>query len=77
MGDQGVDEAGIQAEQPQVVEESNKAGAHPAQPAAQPEVTAAVQQPMVQQIPTASCQVPTPEKFQLQTRRMVPLDQVF
>ena len=43
MGDQGVDEAGIQAEQPQVVEESNKAGAHAAQPAAQPEVTAAVQ----------------------------------
>ena len=34
MGDQGVHRAGIQAEQPQVVEEPNKVGAHPTQPAA-------------------------------------------
>ena len=63
MGDQGAHEAGIQAEQPQVVEEPNEAGAHAAQPAAQPQVVAAVQQPMVQQIPMASYQVPPPEKF--------------
>ena len=30
MGDQGAHKAGIQAEQPQVVEEPNEAGAHPA-----------------------------------------------
>ena len=38
---------GIQAEQPQVVEEPNKAGPHPAQPAALAPVAAAVQQPMI------------------------------
>jgi len=43
MGDQGAHEAGIQAEQPQVVEEPKEAGAHAAQPAAQPQVAAAVQ----------------------------------
>ena len=58
MADQGQHEAGIQAEQPEVVEESNK-GTHPAQP----QVTAAVQQPVIQQIPMASYQVPPPEKF--------------
>jgi len=61
MGDQGAHEAGIQAEQPQVVEEPNEAGPH----AAQPQVAAAVQQPMVQQIPMASCQVPPPETFNI------------
>jgi len=63
MGDQGAHEAGIQAEQPQVVEEPNEAVAHIPQPAAQPQVAAAVQQPMVQQIPMASYQIPPPEKF--------------
>ena len=38
MGDQGPHEARIQAEQPEVVEEPNEAGAHSAQPAAQPQV---------------------------------------
>ena len=32
MGDQAPNEAGIQAEQPQVVEEPNKAGAHKSPP---------------------------------------------
>jgi len=59
MGYQGAQEAGIQAEQPQVVEEPNEPGAH----AAQPHVAVAVQQAMVQQIPMASYQVPPPEKF--------------
>ena len=68
MGDQGAHEAGIQAEQPQVVEEPNEAGAHPAQP----QVAAAVQQLMVQQIPMARYQVPPSEN-----RRMDPLDQTF
>ena len=63
MADQVPHEAGTQAEQPQVVEGPNEVGAHPAQPAAQPQVAAAVQQPMVQQIPMASYQVPPPEKF--------------
>ena len=63
MGDQGAREAGIQAEQLQVVEEPNKAGAQPGQPAAQAQVAAAVQQPMVQQVPIPSYQVPPPEKF--------------
>ena len=61
MADQGQHEAGIQAEQPEIVEESNE-GAHPAQPAAQPQVAAAVQQPVIQQISMASYQVPSPEK---------------
>ena len=59
MGHQAPNEAGIQAEQPQVAEEPNEAGAHPAQP----QVAAPVQQPMVEQIPVASHQVPPPEKF--------------
>ena len=59
MGDQGAREAEIL--QPQVVEEPNEAGAHPAKPAAQAQVAAAVQQPMVQQIPLPSYQVPPPE----------------
>ena len=63
MGDQGPLEAGIEAEQPEAVEEPNETGAHPAQPAAQPQVAAAVEQPVVQQIPMASYQVPPPEKF--------------
>ena len=63
MGDQGPHKAGIQAEQPEVVEEPNEAGAHPAQPATHPQVAAAVQQPVVQQIPMASYQIPPPEKF--------------
>ena len=63
MGDQGAHVAEIQAEQPQVVEEPSEAGAHPAQPAAQAQVSAAVQQPMVQQIPIPRYQVPPPEKF--------------
>ena len=54
MGDQGAHEAEIDAEQPHVVEELNEAGAHPVQPAAQAQVAAAVQQPMVQQIPIPS-----------------------
>lgn len=54
MGGQGAHEAGIQAEQPQVVEKPNEAGAHPPQPAAQAQVAAAVQQLMVQQIPILS-----------------------
>ena len=45
-------------------EEPNEAGAHPAQPAARTQVALAVQQPMVQQIPIPSNQVPhAPEKF--------------
>ena len=63
MGDQVAHEAGIQTEQPQVVEEPNEAGAHPAQPAAQTQVAAAVQKPMVQQLPIASYQGSPPEKF--------------
>ena len=51
MGDQHAHEVRILAEQPQVVEELNEVGAHTAQPAAQAQVAAAVQQPFVQQIP--------------------------
>ena len=51
MGDQGAHEAEIQVEHPQVAEEPNEDGAHPAQPAAQAQVAAVVQQPMVQKIP--------------------------
>ena len=58
MSDQGQHEAGIQAEQPEVVEESNE-GAHPSQP----QVSAAVKQPVILQISMASYQVPSPEKF--------------
>ena len=42
MGDQGRNEAGIRAEQPQVIEDPNGAGSHPEQPAAQAQVAAAV-----------------------------------
>ena len=63
MGDQGAHEAGIQAEQPQVVENPNEAGVQPGQPAAQAQVAAAVQQSMVQQIPIPSYQAQPPEKF--------------
>lgn len=65
MGDHDPHEAGIPAEQPEVAEEPNEAdeGAHPAQPAAQPQLAAAVLQPMIQQIPIASHQVLPPEKF--------------
>ena len=70
MGDQGVHEAEIEAEQPHVVEERNEAGAHPAQPAAQAQIAAAAQQPMVQQIPIPSYQVPPPEKFNLRPEEL-------
>ena len=63
MGDQGPNEAGIQAEEPQVVEEPNKAGIHLAQQNTQPQVATVVQQPVVQQIHMASYQVPPPEKL--------------
>ena len=63
MRGQGAHEAEIEAEQPHVVEEPNEAGAHPAQPAPQAQVAEAVQQPLVQQIPIPSYQVPPPEKF--------------
>lgn len=65
MGDHDPHEAVIPAEQPEVVEEPNEAdeGPHPAQPAAQPQLAAAVLQPMIQQIPIANYQVLPPEKF--------------
>ena len=88
MGDQGAHEAGIQAEQPQaivsrgspnyaqVVEEPNEAGAQAAQPAVQPQVAA--QQPINGSTDTHNELPSSPTwKVQLQTRRMVPLDQVF
>ena len=68
MGDQGAHHGGIQAQQPQVVEEPNQAAIYPAQPVAQAPVAqalvaAAVLQPMVQHIPIPSYQVPPPEAF--------------
>ncbi|KAL9967390.1 hypothetical protein ACROYT_G025604 [Oculina patagonica] len=61
MVDPAPGEAGIPAEQQQlVVDEPNKAGAPPQQPA-QPQ--APVQQQMVQQISVANYKVPPPEKF--------------
>ena len=56
MGDPAPNEAGVQAEQPQEVKESNGAGVH----AAQPQVTATVQQPAIPQVSMANYQVPPP-----------------
>ena len=54
MGEPEANKAGVQAEQPQVVEESNGAGAQNSQP----QVAATIQQ-----ISVANYQVPPPEKL--------------
>ena len=77
MGDQGAHHGGIQAQQPQVVEEPNQAAVYPAQPAAQALVAAAVLQPIATIPYHTVLPSSTTWEVQLQTQRMILLDQAF